>query len=49
LFGELEMKLINVFFEILALLIGARSTARDEAVTAGVCDFSGQGRNSYGR
>lgn len=43
------MKLIKAFFETIALLIGARTTTRDEAVNAGICDYSGQGRTNYGR
>lgn len=43
------MKAIRSILETIALLIGANSSAQDEAVAAGVCDFSGQGRNEYGR
>ena len=42
------MKTIKEFFETLALLIGA-TTTRDDAVAAGICDYSGQGRNNYGK
>lgn len=43
------MKTINAIFEVIALLIGATTTTRDDAVALGICDYSGQGRNNYGR
>lgn len=42
-------KLIETIIEIIAILVGADSNARREAVAAGICDYSGQGRNEYGR
>lgn len=43
------MKLVKAFFEIVALLLGVDNQHRREAVDAGICDFSGQGRDRYGR
>lgn len=38
----------RVFAWLLFALTGRGSIA-DEAVDAGICDYSGQGRDSYGR
>ena len=41
----------KVFQNILswiALFLGAKNELTDEAVNAGICDFSGQGRDKYG-
>ena len=43
------MKIIKAFFETLALLLGADCSSRREAVNAGICDYSGQGRDRSGR
>lgn len=36
-------------FDLVAFLLGIRTDTRDEAVDEGLCDFSGQGRDKYGR
>jgi hypothetical protein len=43
------MKIIKSIFNWLRLLVGGKSELTDEAVDAGICDFSGQGRDRYGR
>ena len=43
------MKTIKSFFNWLWLLVGGKSQLTDEAADVGICDFSGQGRNEYGR
>lgn len=43
------MKIIKAFFEIIALLIGANCDTYNQAVTDGLCDYSGQGRNAFGK
>lgn len=43
------MKLIKAIFEFFALLLGVDSDSRREAVDNGICDFSGQGRDKYGK
>ena len=43
------MKIIKTFFEIIALLIGADCDTYRQAAIDGICDFSGQGRTTYGR
>lgn len=40
------MKFIKEVFEIIGLLLGAKS---NKAVDDGLCDYSGQGRDRYGR
>lgn len=42
-------KLIETIIEVIAILVGADSNTRREAVAEGICDYSGQGRNKYGR
>lgn len=42
-------KFLKVFFEIIALLVGADCETRRAAVESGICDFSGQGRDQYGK
>lgn len=37
-------KIVNWFL----LVLGFKSDLTDEAVDAGICDFSGQGRDRYG-
>lgn len=40
---------LKKIFDLLAFLLGIRSDARDQAVDDGICDYSGQGRDKYGR
>lgn len=42
-------KFFKVVFEFLAAIVGADSNGRRQAVCDGICDFSGQGRDEYGR
>lgn len=42
-------KVLKAIYEFFALLIGADCDTRREAVDEGLCDFSGQGRDKYGR
>lgn len=42
-------KVLKAIFEFFALLIGADCDSRRQAVDDGICDFSGQGRDEYGR
>lgn len=42
-------KFLKAIFEIIALLVGADCDTRRESVAAGICDFSGQGRDQNGK
>ncbi len=42
-------RVFKAIFNALALLVGADCEARRQAVDDGICDFSGQGRDKYGR
>lgn len=42
-------KVLKAILEIFALLIGADSDTRRQAADDGICDFSGQGKDKYGR
>lgn len=46
---EIKMKLLKKILNWFMLLLGAKSELTDEAVDAGICDFSGQGRDKYGK
>ena len=41
--------LIDRILDLLCLLLGLDCPARRADVDAGICDYSGQGRNKYGR
>lgn len=43
------MKILKKIFNWLRLLVGGKSELTDEMVREGVLDFSGQGRDRYGR
>lgn len=43
------MKTLKNILNWLGLFLGFKSELTDEAVDAGICDFSGQGRDRYGR
>lgn len=43
------MKIIKSILNWLRLLVGGKSELTDEMVREGVLDFSGQGRDRYGR
>lgn len=42
-------KFLKSVVEFLALVLGCDCKSRRDAVDAGICDFSGQGRNKYGK
>lgn len=42
-------KVLKAIFEFIALLIGADCDTRRQAVDDGICDFSGQGKDRYGK
>lgn len=42
-------KAVRKIFDLIMFLFGIRGKIRDEAVDEGICDFSGQGRDKYGR
>lgn len=42
-------KAVKKIFDVLAFLLGIGGKIADEGVDAGVLDYSGQGRNKYGR
>lgn len=43
-------KFIKKFIDVLAFCLGVRGTETGKkAVDDGICDFSGQGRDKYGR
>lgn len=42
-------KVFKKIIDTVAFLFGIRSDIRDNAVDNGLCDFSGQGRDKYGR
>ena len=43
------MKILKNILNWFMLLVGAKSELTDEAVGDGICDFSGQGRNEFGK
>lgn len=43
------VKILKTIVNWVALLVGADCDLRREAVDAGLCDFSGQGRDKYGK
>ncbi len=43
------MKILKNILNWFMLLVGAKSELTDEAVNEGICDFSGQGRNEFGK
>lgn len=43
------MKILKNIFNWLRLLVGGKSELTDEMVSKDVLDFSGQGRDRYGR
>ena len=43
------MKILKNIFNWLRLLVGGKSELTDEMVRDGVLDFSGQGRDAYGK
>lgn len=42
-------KAVKKIFDVIAFLFGIGGNIRDNAVDEGLCDFSGQGRDKYGR
>lgn len=42
-------KIFSFLFNLIATLVGADCDWRRESVSEGLCDFSGQGKDSYGR
>lgn len=42
-------KILKAIFEFFALLIGADCETRRAAVDEGICDYSGQGKDRYGK
>lgn len=43
------MKILKNILNWFMLLVGAKNELTDKAVNDGICDFSGQGRNSCGK
>lgn len=43
------MKILKNILNWFMLLVGAKSELTDKAVDAGICDFSGQGRDKFGK
>jgi hypothetical protein len=43
------MRYIKAFFCWFALFLGADNALRRQGVSEGICDYSGQGRDRYGR
>ena len=48
-FKEFFREFFTALFEFFAAIVGADSDGRRQAVDDGICDFSGQGRDKYGR
>lgn len=42
-------KAFKAFFNGIIFIFGLTDEARKEAVDLGLCDYSGQGRNKYGK
>lgn len=40
---------VKAFFNVFAFMLGADCEIRRNAADDGICDFSGQGRDKYGR
>lgn len=43
------MKILKNILNWFMLLVGAKSELTDNAVDKDICDFSGQGRDAYGK
>jgi hypothetical protein len=43
------MKILKNILNWFMLLLGAKSELTDEAVNEGICDFSGQGKDKFGK
>lgn len=43
------MKYLKNFFKAVAFILGLTEKVRREAVDLGLVDYSGQGRNKYGK
>ena len=43
------MKALKKFFEFIIFILGFDGEIRRNAVDMGICDFSGQGKNQYGK
>jgi hypothetical protein len=43
------MKILKTILSILAIPFGVKNKLTDEMVDENVCDFSGQGKNKYGK
>lgn len=43
------MKILKNILNWFVLLVGAKSELTNEAVSEKLCDFSGQGRDEYGK
>ena len=43
------MKILKNILNWFMLLVGAKSELTDESVSEKICDFSGQGRNEFGK
>ena len=46
---KIMKKAIKKFFEEIAYILGFGGKTRRQTVDDGICDFSGQGRDKYGR
>lgn len=42
-------KAVRKIFDFIAFLLGADSECRRKAVDDGLCDYSGQGKDRYGK
>ena len=42
-------KIFKSIFAWIAMFMGAKNELTDDAVNKELCDFSGQGRNKYGK
>ena len=42
------MKCLKKIFDVILFVLGFDGKIRRESVDAGLCDFSGQGRDKYG-
>lgn len=43
------MKILKNILNWFVLIVGGKSELTDKAVNNGICDFSGQGRNEFGK
>ena len=47
--GGIKMKILKNILNWVVLALGGKNELTDKAVNDGICDFSGQGRDEFGK